>query len=194
MKPVAHPCLPPAGRLWGASRPGYPMVPATPRQIQAAVREWAGVGVETVVSLLEDAELAAICPGLLEVLRRHHLESLRFPVPDFGVPRDPAAFAALVEDLRQRLDRGQAILVHCNAGLGRTAIVLAALLKACGLRGDPVEEVRRIYQPGAIRGENQEAFVRALVLGRDGGGPRLPAGEPGVPGPAAPRAEPGVAG
>ncbi len=191
MKPVAHPCLPPAGRLWGASRPGYPAVPATPHQIRAAVREWAGAGVETVVSLLEDAELVAICPGLLDMLQRHELESLRFPIPDFGVPRDSAAFAALIGDLRQRLGRGQSILVHCNAGLGRTAIVLAAVLKACGCAGDPVEEVRRIYQPGALRGELQEAFVRALVVGPDDGGPPV---RPGISGRPAPRPESGLAG
>lgn len=168
MRPVAHPWLPAGGRLWGAGRPGYPNAPATSREVEAGVREWVGAGVEVVVNLMEDAELAALCPGYLESLRRHELEPLRFPIVDFGVPADAAAFCGVVGDVRSRLARGQAILVHCNAGQGRTAVFLASLLKACGYPGDPVEEIRRIYNPDAMRGAAQEAFVRGLAFPPDG--------------------------
>ncbi|MBI3456387.1 MAG: hypothetical protein HY002_11440 [Candidatus Rokubacteria bacterium] len=166
---LAHPRLPSGGRLWGASRPGYPSVPATPREVERGVREWVGAGVEAVVSLMEDAELAALCPGYLDALRRHDLELLRFPIPDFGAPTDARAFCGLVMDARERLARGQGVLAHCNAGLGRTAIFLAALLKGGGYPGDPVEEIRRIYQPDAMRGAGQEAFVRGLLFPPNGG-------------------------
>ncbi|HEV8672643.1 MAG TPA: protein-tyrosine phosphatase family protein [Methylomirabilota bacterium] len=168
MRALAHPRLPAGGRLWGASRPGYPDVPASPRQIEAAVREWAGAGVDVVVTLMEDPEVARICPGFLEALARHGLESLRYPIPDFGAPDDPERFCAFVADIRQRLARGQAVLAHCNAGLGRTAIFLASLLKGCGLPGDAVEEIRRIYLPDAMRGAAQETFVRGLAFGGNG--------------------------
>jgi len=170
MRALYHPRLPAGGRLWGASRPGYPDVPAHPRQIEVTVRVWAGVGVDAVVTLMEDAEIVRICPGFLEALDRRGLESLRFPIPDFGAPA-PAqadAFCAFVLDARQRLARGQAILAHCNAGLGRTAVFLASLLKGCGLSGDAVEEIRRIYEPDAMRGAAQEAFVRALLFPPNG--------------------------
>jgi aspartyl protease family protein len=163
-----HPRLPAGGRLWGAGRPGYPDVPASPRQIEATVREWASAGVEVVVTLMEDAEVARICPGFLEALERRGLESLRYPIPDFGAPDDPERFCALVADVRQRLARGQAVLVHCNAGLGRTAIFLASLLKGCGYPEDPVLEIRRIYQPHAMEGPAQESFVRGLLFGPNG--------------------------
>jgi hypothetical protein len=164
--PLAHPRLPPGGRVWGASRPGYPDVPASPRQIEAAVREWAGAGVDVVVTLMEPAEIARICPGFLESLRRHELTSLLFPIPDFGAPAaaETEAFCALVSDVKTRLGRGQGILVHCNAGQGRTAVFLASLLKGCGHAGDAVEEIRRVYYGDAMRGVTQEAFVRALRL------------------------------
>jgi len=67
-----------------------------------------------------------------------------------------------------RLDAIHTVLAHCNAGLGRTAIFLASVLKGCGYPGDAVEEIRRIYEPDAMRGPNQEAFVRALVFGPNG--------------------------
>jgi protein-tyrosine phosphatase len=170
VRALYHPRLPAGGRLWGASRPGYPDTPASPRQIEAAVREWAGAGVDAVVTLMEESEIARICPGFLDALGRHGLESLRFPIPDFGAPAaaEADAFCALVLDARQRLARGQAILVHCNAGLGRTAVFLASLLKGCGLSGDAVEEIRRIYVPDAMRGDVQEAFVRSLLFPPDG--------------------------
>lgn len=168
MRPVAHPRLPPSGRLWGASRPGYPEVPAPPREVEAGVRAWVGIGVEVVVSLMEDAEIAALCPGFLPALRRHELQVLRFPIVDFGVPADVAAFQTLLDDVHGRLGRGHTVLVHCNAGLGRTAVVLASLLRRAGLAGDPVMEIRRIYQPGAMENALQEGFVRALPLGPTG--------------------------
>ncbi len=170
MRPIAHPRLPAGGRLWGASRPGYPIAPASARDVDRAVREWVGAGVDVVVTLMEDAELARLCPGFLEALHRHGVQSLRFPIPDFGAPAaaDAEPFCALVEDVRARLARGEAVLVHCNAGLGRTAIFLASLLKGCGLPGDAVEEIRRIYEPDAMRGPAQEAFVRGLTFGRNG--------------------------
>lgn len=168
MIPLAHPRLPPGGRLWGASRPGYPDAPAALREIHATVRQWVGAGVEVVVNLMEDVELAALCPGYPDALRRHELQLLRFPIVDFGVPADPPGFCALVVDVRDRLARGQAILVHCNAGQGRTAVFLASILKACGHPGDPVEEIRRIYYPDAMRGAAQEAFVRGLAFPPDG--------------------------
>jgi protein-tyrosine phosphatase len=173
MTPVAHPRLPANARLWGASRPGYPDMPATPRQIEADVREWVGTGVDVVVTLMEDEELARICPGFLDALRRHELESLRFPIRDFGAPEaaEAGAFCELVEDVRARLARGQGVLVHCNAGQGRTAVFLASLLKGCGHVGDAVEEIRRVYYADAMRGVSQERFVRTLAFAANGRGP-----------------------
>jgi protein-tyrosine phosphatase len=171
MKPLAHPRLPASGRLWAGGRPGYPNTPATPQEVERGVREWAGAGVEVVVTLMEDEELDRICPGFLPALERHGLESLRFPIRDFGAPRSDqaGAFCAFVEDVRQRLGRGQSVLVHCNAGLGRTAVFLATLLRGCGLPGDAVAEIRRIYEPHAMEGAAQEAFVRGLAFPPNGG-------------------------
>jgi len=164
MTPLAHPRLPAGGRIWGAARPGYPAEPAPPREIEATVREWVGKGIEVVVSLMEEAELAARCPGFFDALRRHELTVLRFPIVDYGVPSDPVTFGDLVVDVRARLSRGQTVLAHCNAGLGRTAVFLGSLLRGCGFPGDPVVEIRRIYQPGAMENPVQEAFVRGFAV------------------------------
>ncbi|MGH7265068.1 MAG: protein-tyrosine phosphatase family protein [Candidatus Rokuibacteriota bacterium] len=171
MKALAHPRLPAGGRLWGAGRPGYPSTPASPQQVERGVREWAGLGVEVVVTLMEEEELGRIVPGFLEALGRHGLESLRFPIRDFGAPgaHEAERFCLFVAGVRDRLARGQSILVHCNAGLGRTAVFLATLLRGCGLSGDAVAEIRQIYEPHAMEGAAQEAFVRGLAFPKDGG-------------------------
>src|SRR5262249_59566670 len=155
----------PGGRVGGGGGPGYPATPATPRQIEATVREWAGAGVDAVVTLMEEAEIGRLCPGFLESVHRHGLESLHFPIPDFGAPApaEADAFYTFVDDSRQRLARGQALLAHCNAGLGRTAVFLASLLAVSGFPGGAVDEIRRIYEPDGMRGAAQGTLVRGLL-------------------------------
>jgi protein-tyrosine phosphatase len=81
------------------------------------------------------------------------------------VPREAPAFGRLLRNVVDHLAAGDGILVHCNAGLGRTAVVLASILKAHGLALDPVTELRRIYRPTAMQEAVQETFVRELSTG-----------------------------
>ena len=159
---LVHPVLPGVAKVWGAGRPGYPDEPPAAGVEATGVQAWRDLGVERVLSLVEDWELGRRSPRLFELLSDHGIAVVRFPVRDFGVPTDPAGFARLLADLSEGLRRGEALLVHCNAGLGRTAVVLASLLRVHGLAADPVEEIRRIYRPDAMRDPTQEAFVRGL--------------------------------
>ena len=168
MIPVRHPLLPPGARLWGAGRPGYPDEPPAPEAVEAGVRAWRDAGVDVVVSLMEDREVPSRAPRLYEALACHAIDVRRFPIVDFGAPVDPVAFSKLLGEVRERLTRGQGVLVHCNAGLGRTAVFLASMLVTCGYAGDAIAEIRRIYQPGAMREPAQEAFIRSLPLGLKG--------------------------
>jgi protein-tyrosine phosphatase len=169
--PVGHPLqlehsvLPPGARLWGAGRPSYPDEPPKADAVAAGVRAWRESGVGLVLSLIEDWEVPRRAPGLFEALVRDRMDVRRYPIADFGVPREATGFVRLLRELGERLAAGEGILVHCNAGLGRTAVVLASILKAHGLAGDPVTELRRIYRPTAMQEPVQEAFVRGLPTG-----------------------------
>ena len=158
-----HPALPSAGCLWGAGRPGYPDEPPSGDTVLAGAGAWRAAGVDRVLSLIEDWEVPRRAPGLFEALAGHGIALHRFPVRDFGVPEDGAAFLRLLAQLRARLAAGEGVLVHCNAGLGRTAVALGTLLVTSGFAGDPVAELRRIYRPGAMQEPAQEAFVRGLA-------------------------------
>lgn len=168
MTPVSHPSLPPAGTLWGAGRPAFPEEPATPHEIEEGVARWKAAGIRAVVSLMEADEIRAKCPGLHETLRRHGLDVIHFPIRDYGVPGDLDAFRDLLANLHGRLARGQDVLVHCNGGLGRTAVVLAGLLRAGGFKGDPVAEIRHVYMRRAMLEPSQVAFARAFEWDGEG--------------------------
>ncbi len=162
---LGHPVLPSTARLWGAGRPSYPDEPPKAEAVETGVRAWRQSGVDLVLSLIEDWEVPRRAPGLFEALARQGIEVRRFPIVDFGVPREAPAFDRLLSDVVKRLATGDGILVHCNAGLGRTAVVLASILKAHGLALDPVTELRRIYRSTAMQEPVQEAFVRQLRTG-----------------------------
>jgi protein-tyrosine phosphatase len=59
----------------------------------------------------------------------------RHPVPDRGVPPQPA-FDAFIDGLVPRLQEGAFLAIHCRAGIGRSSIVAAALLLRLGLTPD----------------------------------------------------------
>lgn len=160
---LLHPLLPRDAKLLGAGRPSYPDEPPSRDAVEGGVCAWREAGVGLVVSLLEDWEVPRRAPGLFEALARQGVDLRRFPIVDFGVPADVPAFGRLLGEVGRRLAEGGGVLVHCNAGLGRTAVVLASILKTHGLVADPVTELRRLYRPTAMQDPTQEAFVRGLV-------------------------------
>jgi protein-tyrosine phosphatase len=118
-----------------------------------------------VLSLIEDWEVPRRAPGLFEALARAGIAVRRYPIADFGIPREAVEFGRLVTEVGACLATGDGVLVHCNAGLGRTAVVLASILRAHGMVEDPVTEIRRVYRSTAMQEPAQEAFVRRFPTG-----------------------------
>jgi Tyrosine phosphatase family len=92
----------------------------------------ASVNADVVVCLCERSELVERFPGYVAWLEDDREgRAVWFPIPDLHAP--PArAVRPFLRLLRQRLDAGETLLVHCGAGLGRAGTVAAALLLSMG--------------------------------------------------------------
>ena len=66
---------------------------------------------------------------------------LPFEIPDRGAPEDRDGFWALAADVAQRLQSGQAVLIHCAGGVGRTATLAVCVLLALGERASKARSV-----------------------------------------------------
>jgi atypical dual specificity phosphatase len=120
------------------------------------LRELAERGVQLVVNLHPRAHAA----GLLEQLG---LVELHLPVADF-TPPSAEQLEAGVEAMREAVDAGEGVAVHCGGGLGRTGTLMACYLVARGASAEEaIAQVRRM-RPGSIETPAQEAAVRAFAV------------------------------
>jgi protein-tyrosine phosphatase len=98
------------------------------------VAAWHAAGIEIVVSLLEDEEIAELDLADEEACcSTAGLRFQRFPIPDRGTPESRESFTALVTLLVAELRQGRSIGVHCRMGVGRSGTLAACLLIALGL-------------------------------------------------------------
>lgn len=66
---------------------------------------------------------------------------LPFAIREGGVPEDRDAFWVLANDVANRLQSGEAVLIHCAGGVGRTAMLAISVLLALG---EPVNEAESV--------------------------------------------------
>ena len=140
------------GRLWR-------------RSVEAdldAIRQW---GASAVVSLVEEHEFEALgVPDLGTRVQELGLRWHHWPIRDMDVPEGRNPLAAAGQTLLERLGRGERVVVHCAAGLGRTGTVAATMLVAFG--EEPAKAIARVRQarPETLETSAQERFVHQ---GRD---------------------------
>ena len=73
---------------------------------------------------------------------------LSFEIREGGVPEDRSAFWALAKTIAKRLQAGEALLIHCAGGMGRTAMLAVSVLLALGEPRDAAEE--RVSRAGSL--------------------------------------------
>lgn len=137
--------LPPdvPGRLWLSSMPGR--FEAWSAFETEAERNALGL----VVCLTERSEMRELSPDYHAAVAAGSVPFrwLHLPVPNFGAPDDAARFRRDIREVAAALRRGDSVLLHCAAGLGRTGSAAACVLKTLGLGAD--EALQRVREAGS---------------------------------------------
>jgi atypical dual specificity phosphatase len=128
----------PDASVYGVCRPGH---------LGGGLEEWtatvADAGVDRVVCLLSSTE--ATRWGLPEAYA-DRFETAHVPICDRQLPENATLRTAL-RALRDAEAAGESVVLHCNAGLGRTGVVAAAWLTR--ERGyDPQAAVETVAEAG----------------------------------------------
>ncbi|GAB1722998.1 MAG: hypothetical protein NTNFB01_18940 [Nitrospira sp.] len=87
---------------------------------------------------------------LLAIYQAEGLTVLPLPIPNYGVPAD-GRLPGVLRQAREQAAQGRNLLIHCSAGLGRTAL-FATLLARSVLRLSGPEALAWLgrHQPGAL--------------------------------------------
>ncbi len=107
--------------------------------------------VSTVVLLAEDAECRdKTGRDLLALYEEEGLTVFSLPTPNYGIPCN-GQLAHVLKQARGRASDGHNVLIHCSAGLGRTALFAALLARdVLGLSGKEAIEWLGRHHPGSL--------------------------------------------
>ena len=141
------------GELAGTPRPGLLI------ELDYDLLALQRVGVTVLVSL-------TTTPIEPDALAEYGIKGIAFPIKDMGVPTIDMAIE-LCKQVNELIKQGEAIAMHCKAGIGRTGTMLAAQMIWEGKTAlDALETARRI-EPRWVQSEAQvvflEEFSKAVV-------------------------------
>ncbi len=116
-----------------------------PGRFEAIERVWHQLRSEAVgaiVCLTEPYEIQLKSSQYAEALETGTVPCsvLPFEIREGGVPEDRDAFWALANDVTNRLRSGEAVLIHCAGGVGRTGMLAVSVLLALG---EPMNEAEK---------------------------------------------------
>jgi protein-tyrosine phosphatase len=117
--------------------PGKLLLHSMPGRFEAIDLFWHQLrseAVDAIVCLTEEYELRLKSSRYAEALEAGTVPCLVLPfgVREGGVPEDRDAFWALANTIATRLQLGEAVLIHCSGGVGRTAMFAVSVLLALG--------------------------------------------------------------
>lgn len=117
---------------------------------------------QLVVCLAPPDEVASLSPTYWQAIAEGSLDFrfLHLPMQNFGLPRDMHGFREGIEQIAASLRAGDAVMLHCAAGIGRTGTAAACLLKHMGFSVD--EAMQRVRDAGS----NPETALQSGLVDR----------------------------
>ena len=87
------------------------------------------------------------------------IDYLHVPTPDLTAP-DMDRIESTVDFINEQINKGQPVMVHCAAGMGRAGTILACyFIKYKKLTAEKAIEKIRKERPGSIQSEVQELAI-----------------------------------
>jgi len=156
--------------------PGKLAVSARPRGgdwLEDEIEGWHRAGIDAVVSLLTEQESEEMkLEQEASLARVHGIRFMSLPIEDRGVPNSLSEASSVVAAVNEMLKRGTNVAIHCRQGIGRSGMIVAAVLTTTGVspdvalnrvtqaRGLPVPETEQQHT-WVLEFENQVTLSRA---------------------------------
>lgn len=126
--------------------PGKLLLHSMPGRFEAIERVWHQLksdAVAAIVCLNEQYEIRSKSSKYADALESGTVPCsvLPFEIREGGVPEDRNAFWALANNVADRLQSGEGVLIHCAGGVGRTAMLAVSVLLALG---EPITEAESV--------------------------------------------------
>lgn len=94
------------------------------------------------VSLLEQYEISEL--GLRDqqsLCLKHEIEYINFPIADRSIPAKGGKIELLIDQLYQKIQNGNSVVIHCRMGIGRSSIIAGCILLKVGFKTEQVLQI-----------------------------------------------------
>ncbi len=122
--------------------------------IRAALQALKEAGADAIITLLSDAELAALAvPALGAEAAKQNIVWFQLPIEDDEEPCEPFnnAWNDSKAELFSLFNAGKTISIHCRGGSGRTGLMAAILLLESGEKWKDVQSLIQSLRPKALK-------------------------------------------
>ena len=118
-------------------------------------------GINCIVSLITKDELKKLDINDFDrTITEYGFEHYSVEIQDLGIPstNQLGTFKILTKNIIVAIKTEKKVLIHCNAGLGRSGLFAGILVKEMTDINHPIDYIRK-FRKGAIETKEQEEFI-----------------------------------